>query len=249
MWDSLSEETQKLVGRIEKKFGLFEDLKAQSFLVGKIHTGAFRMVDGTEVAEYVLTCDGDGVGSWRSHVGLGGDVYDTVWVPAISMAPLDTNGAAFSSDEYATNDIMTDFFLFDGTTEEYVAWNMPLPPNWDQDVIRCIFYWAPDDSTCTAGDTVEWEVACLGLSNDDAIDTAPGTGQVISDVVLAGKDADLHITTTTPDITIGGSLSANDMVHFKISRNVGGTDDMTEDARLFGVFVQFITAGALPIFT
>jgi hypothetical protein len=28
------------------------------------------------------------------------------------------------------------------------------------------------------------------------------------------------------------------MVHFKLSRNVGGTDDMVEDAWLFGALIQ-----------
>jgi hypothetical protein len=30
------------------------------------------------------------------------------------------------------------------------------------------------------------------------------------------------------------------MVNFKISRNVGGTDNMAENARLFGVLIQYL---------
>jgi hypothetical protein len=46
------------------------------------------------------------------------------------------------------------------------------------------------------------------------------------------------ISAATPAVTIGGSPALGDLVHFKISRNVGGTDDMTEDAWLFGVLIQ-----------
>ena len=62
---------------------------------------------------------------------------------------------------------------------------------------------------------------------------------MISDVVLAGVEACLHISGATPSITIGGTPALGDLVHFKISRNVSGTDDMTEDAWLFGVLIQY----------
>lgn len=164
--------------------------------------------------------------------------YTNVWIPAGSMIPLDTNGAAFGSKEYATNDIMIDYFAFDGATEEYVSFNVVMPENWDRSTFKAKFYWAPGDSACTAADTVEWEIGGGALTNNDAIDAAIGTAQVISDAVLAGKDGDLHVTGVTPAITIGGTPALLDFVHFKVSRNVGGTDDMTEDAWLFGVMLQ-----------
>ena len=167
-------------------------------------------------------------------------VPQNIWIPAGSMIELTTNGALFSTNEYATNDIMLDYFAFDGTAEEYVAFNIAMPEGWDRGTIKAKFYWAPGDSACTAGDTVEWELAVGALSDDDAIDAALGTSQVISDTILVGKDGDLHITSATPAITVGGTPALEDLTHFKASRNVAGTDDMTEDAWLFGVMLQVV---------
>lgn len=170
---------------------------------------------------------------------LTGSAYKNMWISVAEMTALTTNGAATGTNEYATNDIMTAYFAFDGATEEFVAVNKPMPGEWDRDTIKFKAYWAPGHSDCTVGDTVEWEVAARALSDDDVIDGAPGTGQVISDVVLVGEEGDLHITGPSPSLTVGGSPALGDMIHFKISRNVSGTDDMTEDAWLFGILIQY----------
>lgn len=161
-----------------------------------------------------------------------------IWIPASYFIPTDTNGATIGTNEYATNDIMKDYLAFDGATEKFAGCDFPFPEGWDLGTIKAKFHWAPGDSACTAGDTVEWKLGGVVVSNDDAIDASLGTAQVISDTVLAGKDADLHVAGATPAITIGGTPTLGDLVHLKVSRNVSGTDDMTEDAWLFGVFIQ-----------
>jgi len=163
-----------------------------------------------------------------------------IWFSGNDVWTITTNGALFSSNEYATNDIMMRFHAFDGATEEFVAINIAMPEGWDRGTIKAKFYWT-GASGCSAGDTVEWKIAAGALSDDDAIDAALGTLQVISDTVLAGVDGDMHITAATPAITVGGSPALGDLIHFKISRNVSGTDDMTEDAWLFGVMLQITT--------
>lgn len=172
-------------------------------------------------------------------------VPQNIWIPAKIMTALTTNGAAAGTNEYATNDIMMAYFAFDGATEEYVAFNIAMPEGWNRGTIKAKFYWAPGDAAASAADTVEWELAAGALSNDDAIDAALGTSQVISDTVLAGVEGDLHITGATPAITVGGTPALGDLTHFKVSRNVGGTDDMTEDAWLFGVMLQITISQAV----
>lgn len=161
-----------------------------------------------------------------------------IWIPASYFEPTDTNGAAIGINEYATNDIMKYYLAFDGATEEFAGCDFPFPEGWNRGTIKGKIYWTPGDSACTAGDTVEWELGGVAVSNDDAIDAAIGTTQVISDAVLAGKDGDLHISGATPAITIGGTPALGDLIHLKVSRNVGGTDNMTEDAWFFGVLLQ-----------
>lgn len=164
--------------------------------------------------------------------------YDTIFIPASAMTPTATNGAVGSTAEYATNDINMDYLLFDGATEQYAEFQFPMPENWDRSTIKAKFFWS-SDSGSTANDTVEWEIAGGALSNDDAIDAALGTAQVISDALLADNGTDLQVSGATPALTVGGTPALGDLVHFKVSRNVGGTDDMTENARLFGVWIQY----------
>jgi hypothetical protein len=164
--------------------------------------------------------------------------YETIWIPANTMTPTATNGAAAGTKEYATNDINMDYLAFDGATEEFAEFQLPMPENWDRSTIKAKLFWSSAAGSTTA-DTVEWEIQAGALSNDDAIDAALETAQVISDALLADAGADLQISGATPAITVGGTPALGDLIHFKVSRNVGGTDDMTEDAWLFGVWIQY----------
>ena len=167
--------------------------------------------------------------------------YSTIWVPAEAMTPLSTNGAEAGVNEYATNDIMMNYLAFDGgATAEWASFSLPMPENWNLLTILAKFYWAPGSADASESDTVEWKLGGQAIANDGALDVAlADAGEVISDAVTAGKNADLHITGVTPAITIGGTPALAKLVHFKLSRNVAGTDDMTEDAWLFGAWLQY----------
>lgn len=171
-----------------------------------------------------------------------GLAYDEIFIPAKAWTPHSTNGCAPIADtEFTTSDdVMISYLAFDGATEEYAGFNWVFPPSWDRSTIKAKFYWMPQTG-CSQGDTVEWQLQGISVSNDDNLDTTEftDTGEVISDTVLAGKEDDMHISGATPAITINGSPALGDMVNLKVSRNVSGTDDMTEDAFLIGVLLQF----------
>jgi len=165
--------------------------------------------------------------------------YKTIYIPASAFTSTATSGATFGTYEYVTNDINADFYTFGGATEQFVETQFPMPEDWNLGTIKAKAHWSSATGS-TAGDTCEWEIQGGALSNDDAIDAALGTSQVISDVLLADNGADMQLSGATPAITIGGTPALADMVHFKVSRNVGGTDNMTENAWLFGVWVQYL---------
>jgi len=165
--------------------------------------------------------------------------YKTIYVPASACTSTATNGADLATNEYATQDINMDFYAFDGATEQYIEIQFPMPEDWNRGTIKAKFFWS-SASGSTAADTCEWKIQGGALSNDDAIDAALGTAQVISDALLANNGTDLQVSGATPALTIGGTPALGDMIHFKISRNVGGTDNMTEDAWLFGVWIQYL---------
>ena len=171
--------------------------------------------------------------------------YATIIIDAASMIPCTTNGALQGTKEYGTNDIDLDYFAFDsGATEERVQFKLKMPENWDRGTIKAKFDWSSDTGS-TAGDTVEWGIKAGALSNDDAIDTALGTPQVVTDTLLANNGTDLQVSGATPALTVGGTPALGDMIIFEVYRNTDGTDDMAEDAFLFGVTLQYKKTGVV----
>lgn len=169
--------------------------------------------------------------------------YNIIWVPASAMVGTTTNGAEGGLYEFTTADYMMAYYAFDTSTEEYVGFNVVMPENWDRGTVRAKFYWTAGTG-CTAAESVEWEMGAAALTDSEDIDTMTfGTTQVIADVVLATTSlptADMHITSATPAITVGSTPALGNMVHFKISRNVGSANDNAAgDAWLFGVAIQY----------
>ncbi len=165
--------------------------------------------------------------------------YQEMYIGAGAMIGRATDGAVAGTIEYVTNDWNIDYFSFVKASEKYVNFSFRFPSVWNLGTIKVKFYWIPGSPSCTAGDTVEFEIGGVAISNDDAIDVAIGGTQVISDIVLGGKDGDIHISAATPAVTIGGTPIADDLIQFRISRNIGGTDDMAEAAWLLGLAIQF----------
>ncbi len=166
--------------------------------------------------------------------------YETIFVPAAVMHPRTTDGcAAAAVNEYATNDICLNYYAFDGgATEEAVQFALPMPEGWNLGTVKAKFFWGSAASS-TAGDTVEWGIKGGALADSDAIDAALGTPQVITDTVLINDGTDMHVSAATPALTVGGTPASGDMTVFEVYRNTDGTDDMTEDAWLFGVWIQY----------
>ena len=175
--------------------------------------------------------------------GSGGTSDRIISIDAGALVARTTNGAATATEEYATNDVMSDHFLFDGATEEGVQFRFHLPSDWDGNAVNAKFYW--DAATgATAGDGVTWGIAMQAFQNDDALDNAFGTSVDTDDTVTAVGD--LHVTALSTDITIAGSPSAGDLVIAEITRVVGDANDtMTEDAKLVGVTIHYTATAAV----
>jgi hypothetical protein len=167
-------------------------------------------------------------------------IYRTAYIDAGAMVARTTNGAASGTTETSSNDVMLDYFAFDGgATEEAVQFKIAMPDDWDRGTLKFKFKWSSATGS-TAGDTVEWGIRAVAVSNDDALDASWGTAVTVSDTLLANDGADMQISAPTGALTVGGSPALGDMVFFEVYRNTDGTDDMTEDAWLFGVQIQYI---------
>lgn len=196
------------------------------------------------IGAWVTATDNAGTNSTDVTISAGLGVYRNIWIDAASMVARVTNGAWGSTEEYATSDIMMDYYLFDSVTEEGVQFKIAMDDTWDLSTIKFKIYrdasvWA------SAADTVSWWVKAWALSNDDAIDAALGTQVVVNDVVIAVGD--LHVSPASVALTVWGTPALWDMCVFQVVRNVSGTDDMTEDAKLLGISLQFKESTTTPV--
>ena len=185
------------------------------------------------------TIDGDN--NTISNLAIGAEVGTTlteteeIWIPAGSFTSSTTNGAEITSRETSSNTVNYHYAAFDTSTSESAWFTWTPPANWNAGTVRFKLYW-----TNTAGlttETIDFDLAAVAFANDDAIDTAVGSAQNVTDTWLA--QGDMHITAfcSTP-ITIAGSPAAGEEVHFKLSRDVA-SDDLTGDCDVIGIILEY----------
>lgn len=193
----------------------------------------------------VVTSNGAGAAPTMQALPGTTGVFRTIWIDAGAIVPRTTNGAAVATEEYVTNDIMSDHLLFDsGATVEGGQWRIAMPDEWNLGTIKAKIYW--DAATgATAADTVEWRIRARAVSNDDPADGAWGTAVTVGDAVIAVGD--VHVTAASASLTVGGTPALGDVCWFEIDRNGPGTDDMTEDAKLLGVMIQYQESTTEPV--
>lgn len=150
-------------------------------------------------------------------------------IMAGAMTSRTTNGPSAGTSESATNKVMTLTLDYDASTAEYAQFMVPMPKSWDEGTITAQFVW-------TAGNTgnVVWGIQGIALSDDDAVDTAFGTAQTVTDGVTAAGD--IMISGATAAVTIGGSPAQDDLVVFQVYRDAAnGSDTCAVDAKLIAV--------------
>lgn len=162
------------------------------------------------------------------------DPKRALYIPASAMTPATTNGAASGIYETATNKVIIPTYDFDTTTQEFVAIAVPSPHFWDASTVTAQFIW----TGASGSGGVVWAAQGIAFSDDDALDTAYGTEQIIADTLITANDD--HHTSFTPAITIAGSPVAGDLVCMRFKRvPSNGSDTLGVDARLIGVKLRF----------
>jgi len=149
--------------------------------------------------------------------------------------PSTTNGCAGADKkEYGTNGIDVFTLAFDKDSDEYAQWSVVMPSDWDGGTVTAVFYWTY--ATGSATETVEWNCQGRSYANDEALDQAWGTAQAVSDTAIAAGD--LHVSSATSAITLGGTPAASEFVQFRVHRDVSD-DDLAGDALLLAVMITF----------
>jgi len=167
-------------------------------------------------------------------LALTSDIPKNLWIPASAWIPKTTAGCGVDSRETTTNDQNFDELLFDTGTDEFADALVVMPSNYNNGTITARFYW----TAASGSGGVAWAIQGRAFANDDALDTAAGTAQLVTDTLIAADD--MHITSATSAVTIGGTPAANTPIQFTIYRDVSdAADDLAVDARLLGVEIIF----------
>jgi|TARA_R110000765_G_scaffold117784_1_gene211740 hypothetical protein len=167
--------------------------------------------------------------------------YRTIYVDAGGMVPAATNGAVASTEEmHATNFTTLDYLTFSTTQEQYADFKLVMPEQYNHGTIKVKFYWKPADAEASV--SVVWGIKSYAATDSDALTGASGvwgTEQVIEDVSLNTVN-DLHISATTPALTIAGTPAEGKLVFFRVFRKVAAAaDDYADAAELLGVNIQY----------
>lgn len=156
-------------------------------------------------------------------------------IPAGAMITRTTAGAAAGTTETATNKVMISSLDFDTTTQEHAQFSFPAPKQIDESAtITFIAHW----TAASGSGTVAWGVQLLGRSDDDALDTAFGTGVTVSDTLITALD--LHRTSESGAITVGGTFAEGDMLIGQVYRDVAN-DTLGVDAKLIAIELYVTT--------
>lgn len=172
----------------------------------------------------------------RSAIGVTSSPAN-FWIPASAFIPRTTTGVGVDSVETSTNKQNFDQLLFDPAADEFAQALVVLPSNYNNSTITARFYWTASSGS---GDVI-WGIQGRAFADDDALDTAFGTAQTVTDTLLLAND--MHISGSTSAVTIGGSPAANVPVQIQIYRDADAAgDSLAVDARLLGVQISYTAA-------
>lgn len=177
-----------------------------------LNTGTIKVGGATAKSTIVLS----GAGGWASS----------------------TSGAAGpTKTEMATGkqNIQTLDFS-DSNSKLYAEWGVFMPGNWDAGTITAKFIWTANS---TSTNTVVWGLQGYCYANSTTIDQTFGTAQEVSQANTATA-YQVHITSATSAITIGGTPAINNYVQFRCYRDSSnGSDNLAVTASLLAIQITY----------
>ena len=166
---------------------------------------------------------------------------ETIWVPSTAMTPTASNGcAAIATVETTSGRPDMNVLDFDKDSDEFAQFAVAFPKSWNEGTVTFQFYW----SGIAATTGVAMSLQGVAFADNDSIDTAYGTAVVVQDNAQ-GAVEELLVSAESSAITIAGSPSTDELVYFRLGRDVSDSnDDMAGDCRIHGVKLFFTTDAA-----
>lgn len=156
---------------------------------------------------------------------------------AAGMYPTSTDGcSAAAVFETTTNKVCNYVLDFSATAIRYATGEAVFPPDWNGGTITATFFWMANDTTTNA---VVWGIAGISFGDGDALDTAFGTAQEVTDA-NASTANQVRKSAATSAITLAGTPAAGEKVVIRVYRKgTDAADTLAVDARLLDVMLTF----------
>ena len=196
----------------------------------------FTANDFSVLSGSTLNIDSGGTIACAGTLSTGFVGKQTMWVPATAMNPTVSNGcSAITAVETTSGRPDLQVLDFDKDSDEFAQFSVAFPKLWNAGTVTFQVYWAGIAATSD----VDWMVDAVAVSNNTTIDVAYGTAVVVTDNAQ-GAVEELNVSAESGAVTIAGSPGDDEVVFFRIGRDVSG-DAMAGDARLLGVKIFFTT--------
>jgi hypothetical protein len=155
------------------------------------------------------------------------------WFAAESMQPLETNFAALVKLSGST--VKTFVRAFDDTTEEYVNGKLQVPGDVDTSgtVTFRVYCMA---ATAAASKNIALTFGHVAINDSEDFDVAYTDEDSGDKAIDATQDDVTEVTWTETMSNLG--WSANDLVHFRLSRDPAATNDLTGDLYVFSLAIE-----------
>jgi hypothetical protein len=221
-----------------QEFTFFHDGSgAGDRIVSFAQSGAGMRLNATRTlrraGDYLKLRRSEAGATWVEAAFVGDEGPQTIPVLAAAMIPNLTNGPAPGLTESGTNKVMLATLDFDATTAESAQIAIPMPRSWNEGTVRLQFVW-----TAGASGSTVWGCQALALSDDDAVDAAFGTSQLVTDAVTGVGD--IMESALTAPITIAGTPAPDDLVVLRLYRDAThAADTLAADARLVAVRIHY----------
>jgi len=163
----------------------------------------------------------------------------SLWVPAAAMQPTVTNGCAIHANAETTA-LRPDMQVLDfvQSPDKHAQFSVAFPKSWDEGTITFRGYWTTAGAVTTG---VAIALEAVAVSDNATIDVAYGSPVVVTDDAQ-GAVEELLVTAESAAVTIGGTPVEDDLVFFRVFRDVSdANDDMTQDMRLIGIKLFYTT--------
>lgn len=205
---------------------LFDQLDATLTLIGGATPAAAAAADSAaEALTYrnaAQTAKTDAETARDVAVAAGAAGKQTIPIPARYMRNRVTNGAQIGSEELAGNKMVLDYYSFSQSVSQGVQFAIAFPKSWNGGTVSFRIRAKHRATTVNFG----WAMAlkAVSIGNNEALDTAFGTAQQITDT--GGVTGHNYLSAESAGITIPGA-AAGELVLFDLYRVVADAfDDM-----------------------